>query len=222
MVTSILFDVYETLVTERYTASVRASSLGESLGLDGAAFRKSWKPRRSRVIRGHVSFADALVEIGAELGHLIDPDAVSRVVDARRRDKSAILERFDPEALGVIRRLHALGIRLAVVSNAFPEDVHAWTRCAAAQWFHAAVFSFDVGGAKPERTIYLEAINRLGAHPAETLFVGDGGDDELLGAERAGLRAAQAGWFRGELAGLPASIQHLKAWPAVLDLVIAG
>ena len=75
------------------------------------------------------------------------------------------------------------------------------------------------GAAKPEREIYLEATGRLGVEPAQSLFIGDGGDDELLGAERAGLRSAQAAWFRGEVANTPASIPSLKTWQAVLELV---
>ena len=79
-----------------------------------------------------------------------------------------------------------------------------------------------MGAAKPEPEIYLEATSRLGVSPAEALFVGDGGDDELPGAERAGLRSAHAAWFRGEVAGLPASVPRLQGWSAVLDLVAAG
>ena len=51
MITAVLFDLYETLVTEREMTPVRASS-GETLGIDGAMFREIWKRQRSRVIRG--------------------------------------------------------------------------------------------------------------------------------------------------------------------------
>ena len=55
--------------------------------------------------------------------------------------------------------------------------------------------SFAVECVKPDPQIYRTTIEQLGVNPAETLYIGDGGDDELAGAERAGLRAAQAGWF---------------------------
>jgi putative hydrolase of the HAD superfamily len=222
MIAAVLFDLYETLVTERDATPRRASSLGERLGLDDAAFRMRWKARRPGVIRGHVSFADALVEVGAQLGHAIDPGVARGLCEERCREKSMIVERFDPNALAVIRRLHVHGIKLAVVSNCFAEDVQAWSRCPAARWFDAAIFSSSVGAAKPEPTIYLEAISRLDVEPAAALFVGDGGDDELLGAERAGLRAAQAAWFRSEPARLPPRIPRLSSWQAVLELVAAG
>ena len=48
--------------------------------------------------------------------------------------------------------------------------------------------------------IDLEATRRLGVSASDTWFIGDGQDNELAGAERAGLRSFQALWF-------------LKRWP---------
>jgi len=73
-----------------------------------------------------------------------------------------------------------------------------------------------------EPRIYSEGLRRVGVDPAEALFVGDGGDDELLGAERAGLRAAQATWFRGNVCGVPSGTPRLSSWEAVLQFVTAG
>jgi putative hydrolase of the HAD superfamily len=168
-----------------------------------------------------VSFADALRHVGATLGRTLDFTVVHSLCEERRLEKAAVFERFDPEAIAMLRELRDRGLKLAVVSNCFPKDVEAWPRCSGAQWFDTSVFSFDVGAAKPEPQIYLEAVQRLGIESAEAVFVGDGGDDELLGAERAGLRAAQATWYRGELAGVPARIPRLSSWRAVLELAAA-
>jgi putative hydrolase of the HAD superfamily len=91
----------------------------------------------------------------------------------------------------------------------------------AASCVDVSVFSFDVGLAKPEPEIYVEALRRLNAEGRHAVFVGDGGDDELVGAERAGLRAAHATWFRGESMGLPAHIP-LSSWQAIVELAAAG
>jgi putative hydrolase of the HAD superfamily len=53
------------------------------------------------------------------------------------------------------------------------------------------VFSCDVGISKPDPRIYEIACERLGVEPDECLFVGDGANDELPGAERAGMAALQ-------------------------------
>jgi hypothetical protein len=91
MFDAILFDLYETLVTERGTVPGRASSLGPRLGLDDVAFRKAWKPQRARVVRGELSFADALCEVGASLGCRVDPAAVHTLSDECRRQIAGTL-----------------------------------------------------------------------------------------------------------------------------------
>jgi HAD superfamily hydrolase (TIGR01509 family) len=222
MIAAVLFDLYETLVTERAATPVRASSWGERLGLDAAAFRRAWKPQRVRVLRGEVSFADALVEVGVTLGHAIDHIVVRSLCRERSLKKAALFDQFDPAVVAVLSQLHARGLKLAIVSNCFAEDIEAWPRCRVAQWFDASVFSFDVGAAKPEPEIYRESMRRLSVESAHAVFVRDGGDDELLGAERAGLRAAQATWFRGELADLPSRIPRLSSWQAVLEFAMTG
>jgi putative hydrolase of the HAD superfamily len=87
--------------------------------------------------------------------------------------------------------------------------------------FDATVFSCDVGVSKPDARIYQIACERLGVEPPECLFVGDGANDELPGAERVGMTAIQlrapgeALTPDGE-AWRGASIEHLAD---VLDLV---
>jgi FMN phosphatase YigB (HAD superfamily) len=59
----------------------------------------------------------------------------------------------------------------------------------------AAVFSYEAGVAKPDQAAYAAAADRMGVAPASSVFVGDGGSDELVGAEAAGMRPIRAGWF---------------------------
>jgi len=222
VIAAVLFDLYETLVTERHATPVRASSLGERLGLDATAFRLAWRPQRSRVIRGQVSFAEALLEVGVRLGRRLDVEQVHGIANERRLEKAALFQGVEEVAVEVLHQLGARGVRLGIISNCFEEDVAAWPQCSVAKCFDASVFSCEVGTAKPEARIYLEATQRLGVDSSNAVFIGDGGDDELLGAERVGLRVAQAAWFRGEVAGLPGHIPRLSSWSAVLDIAEAG
>jgi putative hydrolase of the HAD superfamily len=217
MTSGVLFDLYETVVTERATNPTRAGSLGVRLGLDVTAFRKAWIPQRARVIRGQITFADALIEIAAMLGRTVDTSVVCRLSAERRLEKAAVFQTMESDAIKVLRQLHERGFKLAVVSNCFAEDIEGWYRCSASECFDASVFSFEVGAAKPEPEIYRVAMQRLGVECSQAVFIGDGGDDELLGAERAGLRAAQATWFRSELDGLPPHISQLSSWSSVLE-----
>lgn len=195
MVQAVVFDLYETLVTQSGTPVPRAGGLGESLGLDPTAYRCEWKRLRALVLRGELTFEQALMETGTRLGAPIAVARLRRACDDRVRATHDVFQKIDPGMVMLTRDLCRHGVRLATISNCMAEDAVAWPTCALAPQFACAVFSFAVGVVKPDTRIYLNAIDQLGVNARDTLYVGDGGDDELAGAERAGLRAAQAGWF---------------------------
>ena len=195
MINAVLFDLYETLVTESHLAPTRASSLAHSLGLERQAYRAEWKARRPRIVVGELSFADALTEIAQTLGGTVDAAAVQRICRQRTLEKAAALADPDEEVVRLVTNLGRRGIGLGVVSNGFREDVLPWSDCSLASAFQCTAFSCEEGVAKPDPEIYLRAMRRLGVHPQTTLYIGDGGDNELAGAEQAGLRAFRAAWF---------------------------
>jgi putative hydrolase of the HAD superfamily len=223
-VNAVLFDLFETLVTEAHVQPTRAGSLGAALGLDADAFRAEWKIRRPRVVLGQVSFAEALSEICRRLTGRVDAAAVQRVCDQRVGEKATVLGRINDEVAALVTDLSDRGVALGVVSNCFEEDVRAWQACTLAPRFGCAIFSFAEGVAKPEPGIYWRALQRLGVGAAETLFVGDGADDELTGAAEVGLRAFRATWFTGGRAQPQSEIaaRDLAACRDVLQLVAVG
>lgn len=52
---------------------------------------------------------------------------------------------------------------------------------------------------KPDLCIYEETLKRLNLYAKECIFVGDGGSNELVGAENAGIKAIQAKWYTDRL-----------------------
>jgi putative hydrolase of the HAD superfamily len=54
--------------------------------------------------------------------------------------------------------------------------------------FDTIVFSYQLGVRKPDARIYQRALDTIGAHSAEAIFVGDGGSDEHRGARAVGMR----------------------------------
>ena len=71
----------------------------------------------------------------------------------------------------------------------------------------------------------MNAVSELRVEPDTTVFIGDDGDNELAGAEQAGLRAFRAEWFgrRGSYAGAASGNAPGFATPQdVLTLVEAG
>ena len=149
MIRAVLFDLFETLITESPDSSTRASSLGAALGLEQEAFRVEWRARRPRVVLGEMSFRNALTEISTTLIGTVDASAVQRVCEQRIREKAAAYARNDDEVVALIAELREHGLRLAVVSNCFEEDVLAWSTWRLADAFQCTTFSFAEGVANP-------------------------------------------------------------------------
>ena len=221
MITAVLFDLFETLITESGVQPTRASSLATTLGLEKDAYRKEWKMRRPSIVRGQMSFAEALTEISQTLMGRADPAAIQGICQQRLREKAVAYAQIHDEVAALVTTLARRGVGLAVISNGFEEDVLGWSHCSLAAEIRCTVFSYAERIAKPDPEIYQRALLRLGVDPATTVYIGDGGDDELVGAKRAGLRAYRAAWF--------VAIPPQKAtWPEltdqkdVLKLVAAG
>ncbi len=195
MITTVLFDLYETLVTESAIRPTRASSLADALGLEENAYRAEWRKRRPRIVRGEISFADALAEISRFLIGRVDVAKIHRIRQERIREKAAVYAQIDKDVDALVAMLAGQSINLAVISNGFQEDVVGWSRCSLAPRFHCTVFSCEEHVTKPDPEIYLRAVHRLDAKPAATVYIGDGAEDELVGAERAGLRPGRASWY---------------------------
>lgn len=88
---------------------------------------------------------------------------------------------YDDEAHAVIDRVRAAGMRAAVVSNA------------SASWVGDVLREQGVPhiapAGKPGRDGFLAACRTLGVRPAHAVFVGDQVITDVMGAQRAGMRA---------------------------------
>jgi len=191
---AVVFDLFETLVTERDAPVRRASALANQLGVDERAYKREWKALRPEIVLGHLTFCEALKRIAATLGGVVDEAVLERLRAERVAQKAEVLRRIEPDILGVVRTLRGRGQKLCVVTNAFAEDVAGWDGSPLRPFFDIAVFSYAVRLAKPDPAIYLEACRALGVIPHRALFVGDG-VEEVAGAGAAGLAASRALWF---------------------------
>ena len=101
----------------------------------------------------------------------------------------------DAEMLHVLSQLRSNGWTIGIVSNATPDEVADWSECLLRDAVDDAIFSCQIGYMKPDPEIYNLACERLGISPTKTVFVGDGGFDELQGAAAVGMRPVQARWY---------------------------
>ena len=195
MLRAVLFDLFETLVTESRAKPTGVSSLANELGCEREAFRRQWKVLRPAVTIGGMSLRRALSKAATALGAYAEEATLQRLCNERTRAKTEPFTQLEHQVLMMLDHLRSRHVRLGVISNCFAEDVAAWPQCPLASRFDCTVFSFEVGLAKPDPEIYLEASRRLRVDASETWFIGDGADEELSGAAKAGLRAFRALWF---------------------------
>jgi putative hydrolase of the HAD superfamily len=214
MIEAVLFDLYETLVTESGGAIQRASALAVRLGVDEEDYRRLWRSRCSDIVLGRCSFREVLVQIAHTLGATSPERIPEQLPSERMTEKSTTLRAVEPEVLDMLTALRSRRLRLGVVSNCFAEDVAGWERSPLGPYFDATVFSFATGLAKPDPEMYLLACRELHVPPSRALYIGDGADDELEGARKAGLSARRALWFLSrwphvQLAAEAAGLRHL-------------
>lgn len=96
---------------------------------------------------------------------------------------------LEPGALKILDNLHALGMKLALVSNTPPTSQFILDNLDLRRRFDAIVFSCDVGYLKPDPRIFKVALEKLGVTPEETVLVGDKIRTDILGGAILGLRS---------------------------------
>jgi putative hydrolase of the HAD superfamily len=95
------------------------------------------------------------------------------------------------------------GVAVAVLSDASADIADAWPRYAPPL---PALFSCQEHAAKPDPVLYEGVLDRLGLPARAVLYCGDGGGDELAGAQRAGMPAVGV-----PVRGGPTAVAHHRA-----------
>lgn len=104
--------------------------------------------------------------------------------------KRHLWTRLNEDAIPVLDELKRLGKKLAVVSNSEDGQVEAiLEQMKIVQYFDLYVDSYVIGYAKPDARIFLHTVENLAVLPSEAIYVGDMYTQDVLGAQRAGLRA---------------------------------
>ena len=176
-----IFDLWETLVDyDPVRGRAFTDQVAARLGRDPEEFAALWNEGRRRRETGPLR--------GFVLELVADEAAADEVV-ALRRESTRTMLRPRPGAVETLRELRRRGYRLGLITVCSGDVPELWSETPFTDLFDATVFSCDVGLHKPDPQIYRLACERLGVAPEEAMFVGDGANDELAGAERVGMRA---------------------------------
>ena len=183
---AVIFDLWQTLVPFPVESARRMyRELATTWGADHESFDEVWNRRRLERETGPIE--PHLRSVAAELGLSGEIAAVLKL----RRDWTTQSLVPRPEAVPTLEELRRRGHRLGMISACSQDVPDAWGGSPFGGLFDSAVFSCSVGFSKPDPRIYELCADELGVSVEECLFVGDGANDELPGAERSGMTALQ-------------------------------
>lgn len=198
---AVVFDLYGTLVNapsqqdRRDAAHELANAFGVPTETVSHALGHSWRDRHL----GQWNTIDHIADGLARLCGAARPDLprAGRLIENRAR----LRLRWAPSVLAMLTQLAERGLAVMVLSDAAADTAQAWAGCAPA-WL-PVLFSCQEHSVKPDPALYRRVLQQLDV-PAETvLYCGDGGGDELAGAQQAGMTAV-----RVPVRGGPDAVTH--------------
>ncbi len=203
---AVIFDLFETLIDYDEQTSVDFSAAAaDLLGRDRDEFHTVW--RAGRPTRDSGPFLDYLASID------IVGDPAEKLAELRRASSLGLLAEPRPGVLETVAELRRRGLRVGLITVCSEDVVDIWEETPFAGVFDSVVYSCSCGYRKPDPRIYELSLRELGVSAAEAIFIGDGANDELAGAERVGMRAVQIG------AGQPWDGERITTIPQVLELL---
>jgi putative hydrolase of the HAD superfamily len=159
--------------------------LATTWGADHERFDEVWNRRRLERETGPIE--PHLRSVAEELGLSGEIAAVLKL----RRDWTTASMVPRPDALSTLEELRRRGHRLGMISACSQDVPDIWEATPFGGLFDSTVFSCSVGFSKPDARIFELCAEELGVPVEDCLFVGDGANDELPGAERAGMAVLQ-------------------------------
>ncbi|MBG6102120.1 HAD family hydrolase [Micromonospora vinacea] len=187
---AVLFDFFGTL-TRSVQRGVAHLGTAELLGCHTDTLTEVLDRTYYERATGLLGNAEATLRwVCAQAGVHPSDQAVRAAVASRHRAVRADTW-LRADAVPVLAALRQRGLRTGLISDCTHELPAFLPQLAIAPLLDVRVFSVQVGRCKPDPTLYLTACQRLGLAPGDCLYVGDGGSQELTGAEQAGMTAVR-------------------------------
>ncbi|MFK4789513.1 HAD family hydrolase [Microbacterium sp. ZW T5_56] len=216
------FDLDGTLFDHRGSATTGVREFLRGLGVEptdeivtfwfaveGAEFEQ-WRA-------GRITFGEQrrrrLRRVLAELGinHTDDPDDLDRLFDRYLIDYERAW-RLYPDVTEVLAMLRQRGLRLGLLTNGSEDQQRRKLSVTGLDdHFDAICVSEAIGAQKPDRAAFLALARSLQVEPHSCLFIGDNPEQDVVGAIRAGMRAARIERDRAGAPGLAAVIDAALA-----------
>ena len=214
----VLFDLFETLVSEFDAGHPSITEVAQILGLPVEDFQREYVNHRPARTTGQVDYTVSLRYIVGKLGEKSPESTIQTLAERRHSAFTAHLRCIEPEILDMLNEITTAGIRIGLISNTDGSEVLDWANSPLSGFFEVTIFSHAVGMAKPDPHIYQYACKNLGVAPSDCIFIGDGNSDELRGAAQVGMLPFCAAWFlrqHTDLLGEDIVMQRAAGYPVL-------
>lgn len=189
-----IFDFFGTLTLHPSASARRAGTqrVATALGIEPGLFLDRISTTFTERATGSCGdLAETLAWVARECGHQPSAHQLAAACAERRAVETAFAEALRPDACTALSRAREKGLRVGVISDCTHELPECWPRLPVAGLVDIVVFSVEMGARKPDPSLYLAACEALEVAPYEVVYVGDGGSNELTGAEAVGMTAVQ-------------------------------
>lgn len=192
---AVIFDMYETLVTQFCSPLYYGAQIAGDLGLTPDDFLPGWRETDEARATGKLTFEEVIESLLHRHG-IYTPELFQRITDRRIAIQTDCFRHLHPGILPMLSDLKGRGLKIGLITNCFSEEATLIRSSELIPYFDAACLSYEMGIRKPHPDIYRRCTELLGLPPEQCLYVGDGGSRELETAESLGMQAVQATWYR--------------------------
>jgi putative hydrolase of the HAD superfamily len=183
--------IYHYLIEQGHPIASREDDFVEAMF---ARLAEGWEQSTG----GHINLRAADWIAAGAADHALTLDEAA-LIEAARRYARPIRDglRAADGAAETLAALRDAGYRIGLISNTiWPAELHMedLEEIGLLHYLEHMIFSGEIGMWKPNRQIFLHALEALGAAPEQSVFVGDSPHEDIGGARGAGMRAI---WVRG-------------------------
>ncbi|MBQ3165306.1 MAG: HAD family hydrolase [Lachnospiraceae bacterium] len=197
MIRTVIFDMYETLITHYRSPLYFGAQMAEDAGIAEEGFQALWRSTEYDRTIGKLTLEEVVESILRE-NQCYSEELVNKIVKKRIETKQDCFRQLHSEIIPMLKKLKEKGILIGLISNCFSEEAEVIRRSVLFPYFDAAILSYEQGVQKPDEEIYKRCMASLGVAPEECLYIGDGGSNELEAARTLGMKAFQAVWYLQE------------------------
>lgn len=194
---AVIFDMYETLVTQFNTPLYYGTQIARDLGLPPEEFLPGWRASEEERATGIRTFEETMGRL-MKLHGIYSPDKHRQIVEKRLAIQADCFRHMHPQILPMLEELKNRELKIGLITNCFSEEAELIRGSILFPFFDAPCLSWEVGVRKPDPAIFHRCTELLGVSGEQCAYVGDGGSRELETAGALGMTPFQAVWYRQE------------------------